>query len=32
MEEIYYQGTIEFYQEYWKLWGALEEDEPEDED
>jgi hypothetical protein len=28
--EIFYQGTVEFYLEYWKLFGALEEDEPEE--
>ena len=26
----YQQGTIDFYQELWKLFGAIEEDEPED--
>ena len=24
----YEQGTIEFYQELWKLFGAIEEEEP----
>ena len=25
MEEVYYQGTTEFYRELWYLFGALEE-------
>lgn len=25
MEEVYYQGTIEFYRELWYLFGAVEE-------
>ena len=25
MEEIYYQGTTEFYREMWYLFGAIEE-------
>ena len=28
--EIFYQGTVEFYKELWKLFGAIEEDEPEE--
>lgn len=32
MEEVFYQGTIEFYQELWKLFGAIEENEEPDED
>ena len=31
MEEIYYQGTIEFYKELWYLFGAIEEPEPTEE-
>ena len=27
----YEQDTIEFYQELWKLFGAIEEDEPEED-
>jgi len=25
MEEIFYQGTVEFYRELWYLFGAIEE-------
>ena len=30
MEEIFYQGTVEFYKELCYLFGAIEEDEPEE--
>ena len=31
MEEIFYQGTVEFYKELWILFGALEEEEEDEE-